>query len=136
MRRGKATFSRAVNSGRRWKNWKTKPIFAFLRAESPASERVREVLAVEPDPARGRAVEGAQEVEQGRLADPGDPHDGDQVPPLELEVDPLEDAELPLGQGVGLAQSFGPQDDVTHISGRRPGRFWTPAGTGRASRRS
>ena len=34
IRAGIITFSVEVNSGRRWWNWKTKPIFLFLNAES------------------------------------------------------------------------------------------------------
>ncbi len=94
-----------------------------------------EVLAVEDDPPFRRPVQAAEEVEEGRLADARGPHDRGQVPPAELEVEALEDAQDPLREGIGFPQVLGGQDDVTHISAPRPGRPSRPAGPGRASRR-
>ena len=68
---GSATFSRQFSVGSRLKNWKMNPILSrrtFVRASSP---RPSEALAVDLDPARCRAVERADQVEQRGLAGPG-----------------------------------------------------------------
>ena len=91
---GIITFSSAVNSGSRWWNWNTKPISRLRNSASRAGAHRRQVLAVEPDRARGREVERAEHVQERRLADARGADDRDHLAGLELEVEPAQHLDL------------------------------------------
>ena len=87
LRIGSSTFSRAVNSGSRKWNWKTKPsIESRVWARSSSS-----MGAVSRPPMRsvplGRPVEQAEQIEQRRFAGAGRAGDGDELLLADAERD-------------------------------------------------
>jgi hypothetical protein len=74
----------------------------------------RDVDAVQPVGARGRPVEAAQDVHERRLAGARGAHDGDQLPGLDREVDPLQGVNLDLAHLVDLRQVADLDDRVAH----------------------
>ena len=66
---GIITFSSAVNSRRRWWNWKTNPISRFRTAASPSSSSpIKSSIRRRRRPPIGGGVEGPDDVQQGGLS--------------------------------------------------------------------
>ena len=96
---GSVMFSSAVSIGSRLKNWKTKPMWSRRSCVSSSSSRLGDLVAVDRDGARGRAVEAGEDVHQRRLAGAGRAHDGGELPARDLE----RDAAQGVDGGVALA---------------------------------
>jgi hypothetical protein len=80
----------------------------------PLLAPLEDVLAVEEDPAAGRDVEGAEEVEEGALARAGGAGERDELPLRDLEVDPAEHVEAPIAHEVGLGEPLDPDERSGH----------------------
>ena len=65
-----------------------------------------EVLAVDDDLARGRPVEPGDQVQQGRLARARRPHQGEEFPLVDGQVEVDEDRDAELVAPVFLADAF------------------------------
>ena len=65
---GSATLSKAVSVGSRLKNWKMNPILSRRTRVSASSPKPGELGAVEPDRARARLIEAAQQVKERRFS--------------------------------------------------------------------
>ena len=90
----KATFSQTVLVGRSLKSWKMIPILRRIRGTWRARQ-VGQVLAVEDDLAAGRQLVADEQLDQGRLAGAGRPHQEDEVALGDDEVD-LAQGQLPV----------------------------------------
>ena len=107
MRCGIVTFSRAVNSGSRWWNWKTKPIFSLRKRARARGGQLVDGLAEDLDAALVRPVDAAEQMQQGRLPDARRPHHGGERPGRNLEGEMGEDLHRGALAGVGLGEVFG-----------------------------
>ena len=93
---GSATFSTQVRLGSRLKNWKDE---ADLVAAQPGQRRRRkrrERLPVDPDLARRRPVEPADQIQQRGFSGAGRPHDRHHLAAGDLEVHGVERDHLAL----------------------------------------
>ena len=63
--RGSSTFSRAVVLGRRWKVWKTNPIFSFLRRASSSGLKSSTPAPVQVVRSRIGSVQETHDVHEG-----------------------------------------------------------------------
>ena len=82
------------------------------------------VLAPKAHAARGRAIEGPEDVEQGRLPDAGLPDDGDAIPGANREIETVKHVDGSVAGLEGLAETLDLDQrrgavhgarDVTHI---------------------
>src|SRR5690606_11450780 len=60
----------------------------------PVAVHGRELLAGEANATAGRQIQGADAVEQGALPGPRRPHDGQDLPRVDVQVDALEHVEV------------------------------------------
>ena len=96
---GSTTFSSAVRTGSRLKNWNTKPTWRRRRSVSSRSPIVvisRSSTTTSPG---GRAVEPSQDVHERRLAGAGRPHDSRELALRNLQRHVIERVD----RGVALA---------------------------------
>ena len=92
--RASITFSRAVNSGRRWWNWKTKPIVLLRNAAIAADGRLqKDVLAARTSDQCRRSVTSSvpRTCRNVDFPEPEGPMMEMRSPSLDVEVDTFED---------------------------------------------
>ena len=89
---GSITFSSAVNAGRRWWNWNTKPSVRARSSVSPRSSRPVVSVPVEDHATARRTIEQTDDVEQRALARARRTDQRGELAALELEVDAVERA--------------------------------------------
>ena len=87
---GSSTFSSALVRARRLKPWNTKPIFSLRIARQLVAAQVGHIAAVQEVPARGGAVEAAEEVHEGGLAGPGWSHHRHELRGVDAQADPAQ----------------------------------------------
>src|SRR5579864_1363855 len=69
---------------------------------------LRDVGPVEHVAPGGRHVQASDDVHERRLAGPAGAHDGDELAPLDVEVDPAQGVDLELSHAVGLGDLLEP----------------------------
>src|SRR5579875_3418766 len=74
---------------------------------------------VEPDLSALRAIQRAQQREEGRLPRPGWAGDGEKFTPPHLEMNILEHLKSPIRQRIGFAQVLYPYDRLMLLSAHR-----------------
>ena len=114
------TFSSTVRWVQRLNCWNTMPSRCRARSTWRMSDGMavldRDLLAVHPDPARGRRIEHVQAAQEGRLARAAGAEDRDHVVVARLERDALQD----LHRAEGLVDVLGPQDELLRSCGCPP----------------
>ena len=130
------TFSSALKSRRRWKNWKTNPNSRLRsRACSQSGER-GQVAPSSKHLAGGGRVEQAEDVQQGALARAGGADDDEEFPAPHLEVDAAQDRERRAALGILLHEVAGDEEAggrLTHSAAPPPGRAAPPSPPGTRS---
>ena len=95
------------------------------RARSPSARRRP---PPEQHPPGRRSIERSEQVEQGRLADPGRADDGDRLTRVHGYRDAAKHPDQLRPDAVLLLEVDGVEQGLTHTGARRPGRARRPAG--------
>ena len=113
-------FSYTESTGMRLKDWKMKPRVSWRSVVSCLVAQVLGRPSVDEDRARGRPVDAAEHVEDGRLARARGPGDGDEVSLLDAEGDALHRLDFDLAEGIDLADVLELYDHHTYSLTRAP----------------
>src|SRR6267142_964015 len=89
----------------------------------------RDVAAVDAEASLRRDVDAGDQVEQGRLPRAGGPHQGDELPLVDLEVDVLQDGDLEGVPAVDLGDMLDGDQRMRHVPSCVTGVTYLPTFT-------